>query len=104
MFNLITALDELTIPTAGTAVQIVPTAIQAHSISFEADNLNTGKIYIGRTDVDENNYITALAKGEQLELEAALLRGNSEVFILSDYFVDTETNGNTVHVSYQHSR
>jgi len=104
MSNIVTALNELTIPTAGTAVQITPTAIQAHSISIEADALNTGKVYIGLSTVDSDNYIMALEKGEQLEIEAALIRGNSEVFTLSDYFVDTETNGNTVHVSYQHRR
>lgn len=104
MTGKVTPLEELTIPSAGTAVQATSIAFQAISISFEADRLNTGKIYIGLIDVDENKYITALQKGDQININTGIISGNNEVFIVSDYWIDTETDNNTVHISYQSRR
>lgn len=104
MPSKVTPLAELTIPTAGTAVQASATPTQAAAISFEADKDNTGYIYIGLSDVSSDKYIAALKRGEQLEFEASIISGNTENYILSDYYIDTETNGNTVHISYQHRR
>ena len=104
MPSKVTPLAELTIPTAGTAVQANANPIQAAAVAFEADKDNTGYIYIGLSDVSSNKYIAALKKGEQLEFEASIIHGNTDAYIVSDYYIDTETNGNTVHISYQHRR
>jgi len=84
MATIVTALAEFTIDTAGTAEQIITIQTEASALVVAADRLNTGKIYVGRSDVDSNNFIMELRPGETFELDAPTIAGNTEA-VSTDY-------------------
>lgn len=93
-------LAPVTIDTAGTREAITALELGALSVVIQADSLNTGKIYVGDSTVTSANGIE-VAAGEAFVLTPA--EGDKEV-ILSDIYVDTETNGNVVRIQYLSSR
>lgn len=94
-------LTPITIASAGTRQQITASDIAAYSIIFQADDLNTGKVYVGDSTVTSANGIE-LAPGETYGIDAAEI-GDREI-ILSDFWVDTQTNGNVIKIQYLTSR
>jgi hypothetical protein len=92
-------LGKVTVVTAGTRVQITASDIRTGSIAIQADSANVGKVYIGDSSVSSSIRLGASAN-EIVSIDASDLRGNTEEFSLSDFYVDAETNGNSVHVFY----
>lgn len=97
-------LPVVTVTTAGTAVPLSATQIFASTIVIEADTLNTGNIYWGGVDVSATKGNTLVAE-QSNTLTADLLRydlshGNNQKLDLSQIYVDADTNGNKVRVSY----
>lgn len=93
-------LTAVTIATSGTRQAITALDRNAVSIMIQADSLNTGKIYIGDSTVTTSNGIE-LAAGETFVLTPDI--GDKEI-ILSDIYLDTQTNGNVARIQYLSSR
>lgn len=91
-------LTPITVTTAGTAVQISASEVQCASVMFQADPLNTGRIYIGDANVDEDNGIV-LSPQDSVTVTADP-RSNYQEQSLSDFWVDSENDGNVVRVTY----
>ncbi len=90
-------LAPVTIASAGTRQQITASEIAVYSVIFQADDLNTGDIYIGDSTITAANGIE-LAAGETYVIDAVDV-GEREI-ILSDFWVDTETNNNVLKIQY----
>lgn len=90
-------LTSVTIAIAGTRQQITSTDMAVYSVVIQADLLNTGNVYIGDSIVSSSNGIE-LAAGDSYIVEAQDL-GDQEIN-LSDFYVDTDTNGNVVRIQY----
>jgi hypothetical protein len=90
-------LTPITIAAAGTRQRLTSTSTGIYAIIFQADDLNTGKIYVGDSSVSSSNGVS-LAAGDVYVIEASDF-GDKELD-LSDYYVDTATNGNVVKIQY----
>ena len=80
------------IPTAGTRVQISNTPRLVVSITFKARNGNTGSVYVGGSTVSSTNGVE-LRPNEGKSYDFAALRLTVPI---SDFYLDTATNGNDV--------
>lgn len=89
----------ITVAAAGTAVTISATEIPVTSVIIEADASNTGNIYIGDSSVDATNGITAVP-GESINVSTDDIPRQADEFILSDIFVDADTNDNKARIAY----
>lgn len=93
-------LGLVTVTLAGTRVQVTSSSIGCGGIIFQASSSNSGKVYIGDSTVTSSNGI-ALGPGESFTVAGHSLDGNMDSeLILSDYWVDADTNGNSVRVHY----
>ena len=92
-------LGVVTVTTAATAVPLTSTARPASTIFIQADKLNAGDIYVGDSTVDSTNGIV-LEPGATLPLSGDQIRGITEGLILSDIFIDADTDGNSVRVYF----
>lgn len=91
----------ITIDSAGTAKAISLTPILTHSVSITAHVTNTGDVHIGDDNVESSSETgTLLTPGENLEITATSYEGDTELIELSKIFVDADTSGNKVCVSY----
>ena len=80
------------IPTAGTRVQISNTARRVLSITFKARNGNTGSVYVGGSTVSSTNGVELRSnEGKSYNFGAAKVSAP-----ISDFYLDTGTNGNDV--------
>lgn len=95
------ALADVTVTTAGTRVQLSSTSIIASSVTIQAHPANsTALIYVGDITV-------AAARGNSLSAASAAAvicdhsgRPGSEELNLSDIYIDSDTNGSKVKVTY----
>ena len=78
-----------TVSTAGTEVQISNTTNKVRWIKVKALAANSGKVYLGVSDVSATNGY-ALSAGNELEVSFAELGGT---VIFSTFYVDAATNG-----------
>jgi hypothetical protein len=93
-------LGSVAVPSSGTRVQITPNKIGCSGIIFQASSANSGKIYVGDITVTSSNGV-AIGPGESFTLSAQSIDGVADCeLILSDYYVDADTNGNTVRIHY----
>jgi len=84
-----------TVTTAGTAVQLSATATSITSILIQAESGNTNNIYFGDSTVDSNNGFV-IAPSCELNLSGDDIRGITEGMILSDMYIDADTDANAV--------
>ena len=90
--------DSIDIPTAGSSVVISTIAEKVMTITFNASSGNTGNIVIGDSTVAAAIGF-ALAPGDALTLDPSQGiqdTGIPHTLILTDFKVDTATNGNDV--------
>ena len=80
------------IPTAGTRVQINNTARRCLTITFKGRNGNSGSVYVGGSTVSSSNGIE-LRPNESVTFNLAAARVSC---LMSDFWLDTATNGNDV--------
>lgn len=93
-------LAPIDVPSAGTRVQVISTYSPVSTITFQAAEGNTGKVYIGDSNVASGRGIS-LDPGEFLSVSADLSgRSGGEELDLSDWWVDAETSGNDVKILY----
>lgn len=92
-------LGNVTVTTAGSRVRLTTSDIPATSIAIVADPLNTLNVYVGDSTVSASTGFP-LAPGDVMPLSADRTRGYSEEMMLSDIYVDADTNGNKVRVFY----
>lgn len=93
-------LGLVTVTLSGTRVQITSSQIGCGGIIFQASSSNSGKVYIGDNTVTSSNGI-ALGPGESFTVSGHSLDGNMDSeLVLSDYWADADTNGNSVRVHY----
>ena len=87
------------VPGAGTRVQLTTDNIFARSVTFQGDHDNTGSVFIGDNTVSSTVHALALDPGEKHTFNATV-QGGDVCFNLSDFWIDVETNGNDIAVSY----
>lgn len=87
------------VTTATTAVPLSATSLLAFDVLIVAKAANTGNIYVGGSDVDNTD--TPLAAGDPLSLTPPVSRDATEnMYDLSKIYIDADTNGEGVHVTY----
>lgn len=80
------------VPTAGTRVQIDSTPRRCLSITFKARSGNTGNVYVGTSTVSSaDGFELEPNQGVSYNFGAAGISA-----IMSDFYVDSATNGNDV--------
>ena len=92
-----------TVTTAGTRVQVSTSATPIAWIRFQAKHSNTGDVYLGDNTVAVSKYIAYVHTTENPGVElktndSAKTTGNQ--MLLSDFYLDAETNGNICMVTY----
>jgi len=93
-------LAPVTVSVAGTRVQITSSASGCGGIIFQANSANTGKIYVGDSTVTSSNGI-AIGPGESYTIASQSLDGVMDAeLILSDYYLDADTSGNSCRIQY----
>lgn len=85
--------------TNGVATQLTATSIFASSVILFADNLNTGNIYWGGSNVTVSNGIP-IAKNQSENVTYDLVLGGNSKIDLSKIYLDCDTSGNKVRVLY----
>jgi hypothetical protein len=99
MVKLFTIADK-DIPTAGTRVQVTSTSTIITTVVFQAKTTNTGVVIIGDSNVAAGQGLE-LSPGETLAITADMSgRSGGDELDLSDFWLDTATNGNDVKISY----
>lgn len=98
MAQRIVSFGTVTVTTAGTRVQVSSTELSGSSIIIQADELNTGKLFVGDSDVDSTDFF--LHPGQSLPLGADSVRGITEGLFLSDIFLDAENDGNAARIIF----
>lgn len=93
-------LAQVSVASAGTRVQVSATSTPVSTIIFAAPAANTGKIYIGDSDVSATRYAFEVSPGAAAAISADYAGGSGEEFILSDFYVDAATSGDDLNVSY----
>lgn len=88
------------ITSAGTREQLTTaTDKQAREFTIQGLHSNTGSVWLGDDTVSSTVHAIGLDPGEKHTFKAGDFGSNS-VFNLSDFYVDVETNGNDVAVSW----
>lgn len=95
----LTQLADFTIDTAGSRETLSATSVRVISVIIAANKSNVGKVYVGDSAV-ASGVGQELSPGEALSIDAGSRFNHSETLDLADIYVDTETNGNKVKVSY----
>jgi hypothetical protein len=88
-----------TVTTAGTRVQLSSTPTIVYGLSIQAKAANSGNIYVGDSTVSSSNG-HILDAGVELELVPPQIRGIDGEMLLSDVYLDADTNGDGVIFSY----
>ena len=92
----------VTVTTAGTRVQITSTATRAPYVFIQAKPGNTGRIFVGDSDVSSAQYMASLAAGDAVSIDAsAYPRGGSSEIDLSTLYADSASNGDGLLYSYE---
>ena len=90
----------VTIATAGTAQRITTEEIVTPAVYIQADSGNTGMIYAGDEDVDDENGIELAAEDAFTADGSSFQHTHGSQFVMSDIWLDTETNGNKARIYY----
>lgn len=95
----------ITVPTAGTPVQVSTTRIPAHAILIEALWTNTGRVYIGDSTLvvgTKTGLLNVLPPptGNMFPAVSAGIPAAPNGLDLSQIWIDVQTNGEGVLVSY----
>ena len=95
----LTTLTNVTITTAGTAVQVSSSAIMVNAVFVQAHENNRGNVYIGDSNVSATQGI-AIGPGQPFQYS-----GHPQIqllgeFLLSDVWVDSAEDADEVRVSY----
>ena len=97
--GLIIASLKKTVAAAGTEVALAATKTLARNIKIKALHGNTNMIYVGANGVSSTTgYV--LDAGEVLDLSGLEASGADEYFDLNTIYIDSDTNGEGVTVSY----
>lgn len=88
----------VTVPTAGTAVPVSSTQLTCTGVEFYVPSTNTGVIYIGGSNVD--NTMRPIAKTGSWSPPDTALSGTSGMYDLSQIYVTSANNNDTVIVTY----
>ena len=89
-----------TVTTAGTAVEISANITAIRSIVLQADAANTGIVYVGDSSVTSSNGIQ-LKAGDSVSITPD---NKDNELVISDLYVNADTNGSIVRVSYETNR
>lgn len=94
-------LPQVTVTTAGTRVQISSTDTAVTTVLIQADPSNTGRIYVGDSNVASNRAAAVLEADASFSITAdASGRSGWEEYILSDFYLDSSANGDKAYISY----
>lgn len=89
------------VTTAGTQVPLSSTTILARNICIQALASNTGSIYIGESDVSSSDFGVEITAGNSFSIELPSMgEAGSDDIDLKDIWIDAETNGEGVSVTY----
>jgi hypothetical protein len=93
--------ETLTMTNAGQAYQVSATTKRALTVTFEADNLNSGKIYIGDSSVTTSNGIT-LGPGESVSIttDPSSISGFNSSVKMDSFYCISSNAGNVVRIHY----
>ena len=94
----ITGLSDVTVTTGGTRVQMSSTAILSPSVCIEAKSDNSGKLFIGGSDVTSSKGIE-LAAGQSICLDASRSAGY-DMIDLSTIWINASANTQVAKVIY----
>ena len=88
----------VTVATAGTRIQIATKVAgsrvaDVQAVRLEGDDGNAGAIFVGDLLVSATRYATKLAAGDSFTIEGSAVD-------ITTIFVDTNTNGSIVQISY----
>lgn len=95
----LTTMAAVTVATAGTRQQISASNLYALSVAIQAKKANTGKIYVGDSSVSSTRG-HELAAGETYIVDGQGKPNSLEEVNLADLYVDAQTNGEGVNVTY----
>ncbi len=96
------AQEEVTVATAGTAVQLrSPTSAGkwTHSVEISANPTNGGNIYFGPSTVSSTT-IAGLAAGESVTLSGPLVNSDQTLMDLSEIFIDSDNDGESAFITF----
>ena len=89
-----------TVTLAGTAEALTATSKLVVSIMIQAEATNTGKIFVGDSDVSSVLYAGCITAGNTLTIEPPVMGGAGAFeFDLSTIYIDSEVNTDGVSVA-----
>lgn len=95
----IVTLNPVTITTGGVAEQAGSAATPVTSMTLQAEDTNTGNVYIGGSNVTAANG-QALTPGNTCEITAdSIGRGSAEEFLINEVWINSSTSGNVVRIA-----
>jgi hypothetical protein len=97
-------IPEITVTTAGTRVQVSSTDTPISSIIIQASSGNSGVIYVGDSSVSSTAGIVLTAGQAWAVTADASGRHGFEEMVLSDFWVDSASNGDKFKVVYMKRR
>lgn len=89
-----------TVTTAGTREQLTTAKKTVPSVIFQAEQSNTGKIYVGDDTVTSTNCIVELSAGDTIELSASTFGDAQANWDLTDFFLDASVSTDGVFCGY----
>lgn len=103
------ALDNYTLPdktvtTASTRVQLTTVNLMVFCITIQALPGNTGNIFVGDSSVSSTQAFVELTPGSVYVLDGYMnpnQKGTMETMNISRIYIDSEENGDGVHIGYQ---
>ena len=100
----LTTLGRITVTTAGTRVPLTAdTTLIAYKVIIKGKATNAGLVFVGDVTVTATNGYPLAATAE-LVIEPPTSPRNLENIMLSDIYVDSATNGDSVQVLYVAAR
>ena len=81
-----------TVTTAGTRERVHVGNLVTPTLDIQAESDNTGRVFIGDSQVSSTNCMATLGPGDSLSLVAAQYGGAGAQFNLSDFWIDVGTS------------
>ena len=88
---------KVTVTTAGTRVQLTSTVTRANGIYIEADEDNSGVIFIGASTVTGDSYVSRLTAGQGWSWT---IEPGGPMVNPSSVYIDSDTNSHSVQWGY----